>query len=267
MPTPSTGAGANQAQQNSVWTKDEIELQIKKLENQMGVLQKRIKKDGTAQQEFKDLEEKFKSALDNYSQSNYVTTEETLIEVKNGLTEILNELSGGEQFAYFASIWGTVPISYGVAGLAVSIYLLICSFRVAMLGVPIWASLVAAMGASVQILVGVTQDYKADGMITEYKRLWYLVVIPVSLAFGFVAFILIQSGLITVSQGTLMINPINQTVTTATSAASSQIATINTVGLALPVLLCFLAGYATVWFMRLLSSLTQSTSQSGSTSK
>ena len=132
------------------------------------------------------------------------------------------------------------------------------------MSVPIWASLVAVIGASVQIFVGVVKDYKDDNMITAYKTLWYVAVIPASFAFGFIAFLLIEAGLLNISQGQFVLNQaLNQTITATTI---TQIGTNQTVtqtatqsgtvtNLAAPLIVCFLAGYATDWFMNLLGKI------------
>ena len=248
-------------EEKSVWTKDEIEQQIRRLENQLDVVQKQHGDKDVAT----NAKNQLKSALENFSEDKFVTTENGLIDVKGKLISIVNGLSIWRRFAYFVSVWGVVPLSYAIAGLSISLYLLTRSGSITIMGVvPLWALLAAAVGASVQILVGVVKDYKDDCLITDYKRLWYLVVIPVSLAFGFIAFLLIQAGLITVSQGTFIINPTNQTITSmvttrTSSGASNQATTITAYGLAMPLILCFLAGYATDWFMGLLGKLTSTT--------
>jgi hypothetical protein len=305
----------DKTESNSVWSKDEIERQIRRLEHKLDVAQKRLTRHGdkTKEEVEKQLEEakidqqkligpstdqaKLKAAIaklskemaeerqfakakevakqlelviDSFSQNKWKTAGLLLIEAKQNLRRLINSLNRRGKLAYFVSMWAFIPISYAILGLSLSFYLLITSpSSIVIMGVvPLWASLVAAMGASVQILVGVVKDYKDDGLITSYKSLWYIVVIPASLAFGFVAFLLIQAGLLTVSQGTFIINPANQTVAsvitnqTATGGAVSQTQISITYGLALPLILCFLAGYTTDWFMGLLGKLT-STSESG----
>jgi hypothetical protein len=266
---PNQPAADNRDETKSVWTKDEIEQQIRRIDHELSVAVKQRASETNA----KAVEEQLDSAIDSYSLDKLVTTEETLIEAKGRLIELVNGLNPWRRFAWFVSIWGTAPISCGIAGVILSSYFLSRSGTYAIMGVvPIWACLVAVMGASVQILVGVVKDYKTDHMITDYKRLWYFVIIPVSFAFGFVAFLLIQAGLITVSQGTFVINPINETVVstvtnqTASGGAVTQITTSTTYGLAFPMILCFLAGYATDWFMGLLGKIT-STSESGTSSQ
>lgn len=269
--TPTTSTVDN-SESNSVWSRDEIERQIRILEHKLDVTQKRLTRhDDKAKEEVKQqLEEakevakQLESAIDSFSQDKLKTAGLRLIEAKQSLRWLINSLNNWGKLAYFMSMWAFVPISYAILGLSLSLYLLINSpSSIVIMGVvPLWACLVAALGASVQILVGVVKDYKDDCLITSYKSLWYIVVIPASLAFGFVAFLLIQAGLLTVSQGTFIISPANQTVAsvitnqTTTGGAVNQIQTSITYGLALPLILCFLAGYTTDWFMGLLGKLT-----------
>jgi hypothetical protein len=258
QPAPGTSTADDVDEMNSVWTKDEIELQMRRRENQLDVIQKQ----GGDVTKVKEAEQQLELALVSFSKNKFVTTEKNLIEVKHKLIEMVNKLNPAEKLAYFVSIWATVPILYAIAGLSLSFYVLAHYSGIVIMGaVPLWASLAATIGASVQILVGVVKDYKTDGMITGYKSLWYLVVIPVSFAFGFIAFLLVQAGLITVSQGTFIINPANQTITTmvtnqtASSSTTSQITTSTTYNIAMPMIICFLAGYATDWFMGQLGKL------------
>jgi len=250
-----------------VWTKEETKDQIKRLENQLSVAIKQHA-EGNA---VADVQTKIEKANDLFSKDqDFLQTQDLLIDAKNELSGVINKLSGWRKFAYFASIWGVVPASYAVGVGLVASFIALAYFgdRTILGVVPFWACWIAVIGAAVQIVVGVVKDYKDDGMITDYKRLWYLCLLPVSFGLGFIAFFLVQGGLITITQGQFIINPnLNMT---ATSGLANQTATTGTVsqattyGLALPFVLCFLAGYATDWFLAQLGKLTPAAPATGS---
>ncbi len=253
-----------------VWTKAETKGQMKRLENQLSVAYKQhvnevneVKVKGLKADE---VEEELISANKSFSEKqDLVDAQDRLIKVKNNLSILVSALRRRYRWNYLISIWGIVPILTAAVGLIVSFIAIKYFGGSTIMAVPVWASLVAVIGASVQIFVGVVKDYKDDCMITAYKRLWYVVILPVSFAFGFIAFLLIQAGLLNISQGQFVLNQaVNQTITTTTI---TQIGTNQTVtqtatqsgtatNLVVPLIVCFLAGYATDWFMGLLGKIT-----------
>jgi hypothetical protein len=251
-----------------VWSEDEFKAELRRLDYQFSVVLKQHGDDnnyGGDDVKAKKVRTCINSANDNFILDNFSDLEKNLSEGKDNLIEIVNGLKFPWGWAYYISVWGIVPI-YLASIEIFSCFLLLRYFsHSTIMGiVPLWALLVAAMGAGVQILVGVAKDYKDDGLITDYKRLWYAVLIPVSLAFGFVAFLLIQAGLFNLSQGQIALNQaLNQTVTTTTitqiganqtiTQTTAQNGTVN--NSALPIVICFLAGYATDWFMGMLGKL------------
>ena len=90
--------------------------------------------------------------------------------------------------------------------------------------VPVWSLLIAGMGSTTQILIGIASDFRNVGIVRKYKRAWYMILPFIGLAFGFVMYLTVNSGL-------MAINP---------SSSDS--------GRYLLMLLCFMAGYATDWF-------------------
>ncbi len=108
--------------------------------------------------------------------------------------------------------------------------------------VPLWAPAIAIVGACVQILVGLG-NYKeayiisAEKMVCYFdKMMWYIVLLFVALPFvGFVFGFLTYLGWIIIIQNQFMINPL--------------------LNLLIPMILCFLAGYATYKFMGRLGRL------------
>jgi len=263
--------------------KDEIQTQEdknKKVQDELDALNKQIKDQQNGEgpdDKRKKIQDDINQSMDSISKSNYIDAEKAIIDGKVNVIEAINSLPRRRsKGAYFCSIWGITPILLGILGISISVWVLWNWGMITMMGIiPVWASAAAVMGASVQILVGVVDDYRKDGRITEYRNLWYSSVIPISVAFGIIAFLLISAGLISLSQGAFILNPVNQTTTnilTNTTTIMSNMSVVNVVTnqtvstpnngtnlavLALPLILCFLAGYATDWFMGLLANVTQ----------
>jgi hypothetical protein len=202
---------------------------------------------------------------DKFSKGDLIGAQDGLIKCKNDLNVLISRLPHLSRAAYFISIWGVVPIGSALAGLIVSLVALSWFRNVMILGiVPMWAAWAAVLGASVQIFVGVVDDYRDDGIISKYKRLWYLVVLFVSFAFGLLAFLMVQAGFFNISGGSIVLNQaLNQTISTSipqvgTNQTVTQATTqsVTASSLAIPFILCFLAGYATDWFMATLGKIT-----------
>jgi hypothetical protein len=268
--------------------KDEIqkqELLVKDIQVDLDEVNKKIqdKQNGNGPDDkIKKIQDDIDQSVDYLSKSNFIEAEKTIIDGKVNLIEAVNSIPDWKsKGAYFLSIWGGVPVLLGILGVAISFVLVWFFGKGLMMGIiPLWAPLVAVMGASVQILVGVVKDYKDDGKITQYRSLWYTSVIPVSIAFGIIAFLLISAGLISLSSGAFVINPVNQTainILTNQTTITSNMSVVNVVTnqttttvsnatnlavLALPLILCFLAGYATDWFMGLLANVTKTSDSS-----
>ena len=206
--------------------------------------------------ELLDINEKFQK-------QDLLGAQNGLIEVKNKLHVLISRLPLRSRMGYFASTWGVVPLSTAALALFMSLIGFVLSKNMVILGIiPLWAAWAAVLGSSVQIFVGVVGDYKDDGMVTEYKRLWYLVVPLVSFAFGILAFLLVQAGFFDISGGTITLNQaLNQTITTTIQASTNQTVSQTmsqsaTTALAVPFIICFLVGYSTDWFIATLGKLT-----------
>jgi hypothetical protein len=256
---------ATVSEEKLVWSKAELKSQIRTIEHERAVaLKQHVDEEGKKLAD--DAKMNIESASENFSKDNLIAAENNVIEAKDNLIELVNSLSWWKRPAWFFSVWGLVPIFSAFFVITASFLILTKYSFVTIMGiVPLWACLVAVIGASVQILVGVVQDYKSDCQITQYKRIWYLVVIPVSFALGFIALLLMQAGLLNISQGQIILNQAaNQTITSTTVTQVSTNQTITqtatqsgtTNNLAVPIVVCFLVGYATDWFMGILGKLT-----------
>jgi hypothetical protein len=250
---------ANQSEQKQVWGKDRLSQQIRRIDEQITVALKQHGGDhdkySGSPELIREVRADWNWARVNFSNDKYSDTEKNVSDSKDKLIEVINKLNLRWRLQYYISVWGLFPISIGAFGIIGFLCFLKFDGSSMILGVvPLWAVWAAGLGASAQILVGVVNDYKKDCLITDYKRTWYIVIIFVSLAFGFLAFLLIQAGLITVSQGQFMINPTNATA--LSSPVPNAASTLSSGTVALPLIVCFLAGYATEWFMGIIGKLT-----------
>lgn len=214
-----------------------------------------------------------KSAIQEFTDKKFTEAEKHVIDVKKGLNEITNKFDKRQWIEYYVSVWGLVPILTAIILIVASFALIffyenIKSFWI--LGVvPLWAPFVALIGACVQILVGVVYDYKQDYVISKYKRIWYAVLPFVGFVFGFIAFLLLDAGLVNITQGQFSLNQtLNQTVPSVfvnvnvanqtlinQTVSQVQIPQASPPRLEIPIIFCFLAGYATDDFMELLARL------------
>jgi hypothetical protein len=172
--------------------------------------------------------------------------------------QIINEMALLERMQFFISLWAITPIAIAIIAEIIAFYLIISRGSFVILGVPLWASLIAVAGTSVQILIGVANDYKDDGMITDYKRLWYIVLPFISFVFGFIAFLLTNAGLISITFGQISSNQ-SANISTLSGLSSNLAGGSSISPPAIFIIICFLAGYATNWFMELLLKYTSDT--------
>lgn len=134
--------------------------------------------------------------------------------------------------SYFFKLYGLYAMLFGVASTLLFSYLIYTYSGSSILEVPLWSSFFAGLGASTQILSGIVDDLRRDGMAVRYKRVWYTTVPLLSLIFGYMAYLLFSSGLVAFN-------------------INSQSRTFSTM------FLCFLTGYLTSWMIDRLSQLSR----------
>jgi hypothetical protein len=151
--------------------------------------------------------------------------------------------------------------------------------------VPLWAALFGGLGACVQILIGLVADIRADGVVSEYKRIWYMILPIVALIFGYLAYVFADLGVLTLGGGqggqSASVTAANISLIKATGANTLDLLnnaagnysftaknvtkltatgvgsfTSNT-GDSARVVLCFLAGYGTDAFIKRLTNLAE----------
>lgn len=180
-------------------------------------------------------------AIDNYRKGKLNEAHISLIESRVALAQALKGLTKFRRYLFLFAIYGVWPALYALVwfiALVISLFLWplpILSHANQTLGVPAWPSLVAGIGAAVQIFVGVVADIRDDGIVLGYKRLWYIVLPFTSLAFGAISYMLVQIGNLSLTGQNL--NP----------AGGNQLYVL--------VIMAFLAGYSTDWFIRKLADL------------
>ncbi len=236
------------------------------------------------------------SARENYVDSRYelykkkdafesiTKSDEGFIQFSKALNEFKFEFLGIPKWTYISFViakYGLFSMGYGMLAAIVFGYLLLFkNTDLLVLNVPIWAALIAGLGASAQIMVGTVGDIKATGVVQEYKRLWYTSLPFLASIFGFIAYILTDLGMSTTTgNGTPhnylnatnieMLNLtglkdavlVNNSTLTATSAAQltakDVISFSANIGDNTRMAVCFIVGFATNAFIEKLTKLSE----------
>jgi hypothetical protein len=177
--------------------------------------------------------------------------------------------------------YGLFSMFYGMAAAIFFGYLLVFKDTDGIiLNVPLWAALIAGLGASAQIMVGTVEDIKAYGIVREYKRLWYTSLPFLAAIFGFIAYILTDLGTMTTAGGTAVssLNATGLGVLNLTGLEGAQLTANNSIlnasradslvaqdvtsfeasiGDNTRILFCFLVGFATNAFIEKLGKLSE----------
>jgi hypothetical protein len=134
--------------------------------------------------------------------------------------------------SYFFKLYGLYAVIFAFLAVFLFIFLIIRFSEVNILGVPIWSSLFAGLGASAQILTGVADDLRRYGLASRYKRLWYMTIPLLAMVFGYMTYLILSSGLIA-----------------RDGSSETRVFTIMFV--------CFLAGFLTKWLINRLSRMSR----------
>lgn len=164
-----------------------------------------------------------------YDRSKYELTS-SLNDAKIRLQSL--RLHSPRTLSYFFKLYGLYAMLFGVASTLIFSYLIYWYSGLNILEVPLWSSFFAGLGASTQILSGIVDDLRREGMAVRYKRVWYITVPLLSLIFGYMAYLLFSSGLVAFN-------------------INSQSRTFSTM------FLCFLTGFLTSWMIDRLSQLSR----------
>lgn len=134
--------------------------------------------------------------------------------------------------SFFFKLYGLYAVVYGILAALLFGFLIYRFSGLEMLDVPLWSSFFAGLGSSAQILSGVADDIRKEGMVIRYKRVWYMILPVLSLIFGYMAYLLFSSGMVAFN-------------------VNSQSQSFSTM------FICFLTGFSTNWLIDQLSKLSK----------
>jgi len=134
--------------------------------------------------------------------------------------------------SYFFKLYGLYAVIFGTLSIFLFSFLIYRFAEVSILEVPLWSAFFAGLGSSAQVLTGMADDLRREGLATRYKRLWYMAIPLLSMIFGYMAYLLFSSGLIAFN-------------------ANSQSRAFSTM------FVCFLTGFLTNWLMNRLSRMSR----------
>jgi len=244
----------------NIWTEDDFRTQITLLENNISLLFRFSKK--VPDDDLQKLADSYNELYKCFKSKNYDAVEKNLIYLKKELCKIHNKLGFRDNVKYFILSHGLWPIIYAIITMLVSFSVMPNDFTIhgtaTILGIPIWASFLAVIGASVQILIGAVNDYKDGYVLTVYKGSWYAVLPFVSFALGFIAFVFMRAQLTS-------LGPVNQNAHNSTVLPNGTFVLPNGIiesshgHQAFFIIICFLAGYSSNWFIGLLQKYTSET--------
>ncbi len=175
--------------------------------------------------------ENFSDAYLYYDRSKYELTA-ALNDAKLNLRGL--RLHSSRTLSYFFKLYGLYAVIFGMLSTVLFSYLIYRYAEVAILEVPLWSSFFAGLGASTQILTGIVDDLRREGMAIRYKRVWYVAIPLLSIIFGYMAYLLFNSGIVAFN-------------------VNSQSRTFSTM------FICFLAGFLTSWLINRLSQFSRDT--------
>jgi hypothetical protein len=226
-----------------------------------------------------------------YAARNELYTEKeplkSMEDADKGMEQLTRELNrhkfkffGLPRWTYLSFViakYGLFSMFYGMAAAIFFGYLLYSQdTNKIILNVPIWAALIAGLGASAQIMVGTVEDIKAYGIVREYKRLWYTSLPFLAVIFGFIAYLLTDLGMTTTggsavgslnATGLGVLNltgledaQLNNSILNASSAkelSAQSVSSFEVNGDNTRILFCFLVGFATNAFIEKLGKLSE----------
>jgi hypothetical protein len=134
--------------------------------------------------------------------------------------------------SFFFKLYGLYAVVFGMLSTLLFGLLIYSYSDLSILEVPLWASFFAGLGSSAQILSGVIDDLRKEGVVIRYKRVWYMTLPLLSLIFGYMAYLLFSSGLVAFN------------VNSQSSAFSTMF-------------VCFFTGFSTNWLIDKLSKISR----------
>jgi hypothetical protein len=236
------------------------------------------------------------------ARKNYIDSREQLYKKKDAIESIKDADEGIFQFttalsemkwdfkifsipkwphtSFVIAKYGLSSLLYGMlAAIAFGYLLFFKDTNLVVKNVPIWAALIAGLGASAQIMVGTVADIKATGIVQGYKRIWYISLPFLAAIFGFIAYILTDLGTLGITGSGTPPNYLNATnigalnITglvdaslsngTLIAASADQLVAKNVasfsanIGDNMRMAVCFIVGFATNAFIDKLTKLSE----------
>ena len=189
---------------------EEIEFSLKRLR---GLLDIANRCDLNKDEELKGVLSGYKTAYQSLSKGDLTNAHLQQFDAYHDLIKVLNSTRGsGKHFyqrfsvswiTFMARVYGIYSISLSILFAIVFSILLIKTMdqHFSLYGVPLWAALFAGLGCCIQIILGVVSDVRANGILSEEKHLLYVPLPFVALIFGYIAYIFIDLGMMTLGAG------------------------------------------------------------------
>lgn len=212
----------------------EVEADLKKLDRMLQAAHR-------SSIDIKNSHDFYVLALKEFNKENladsYIYYDRAKYELTSAINEAKFKIKGSSfhslrTLSYFFKLYGLYAVIFGTLSTLFFSYLIYRYAEVSILEVPLWAAFFAGLGSSAQILTGVADDLRRDGLATRYKRLWYMAIPLLSMIFGYMAYLLFSSGLMAFN-------------------ANSQTRTFSIM------FVCFLTGFLTNWLINRLSQISR----------
>ena len=212
----------------------EIEVDLKRLDRMLQAAHR-------SSIDIKESYDFYVLALKEFNKENLVEAFLDCDRAKYELTAAINDAKikiKGSRFhsmrtlSYFFKLYGLYAVIFATISVAVFSALIYWYSDIIVLGVPLWSSFFAGLGASAQILTGVADDLRRYGLASRYKRLWYMAIPILAMVFGYMAYLVFSSGIIAMDD-----------------SSQSRVFSI--------MFICFLTGFLTKWMIGRLSRMSR----------
>ena len=156
----------------------EVEVDLKRLDRMLQAAHR-------SSIDIKDSYDFYVLALKEFNKENIVDSYLYYDRAKYDLTSAINEAKikiKGTRFhslrtlSYFFKLYGLYAIIFATLSIFLFSFLIYRYNQLSILEVPLWSSFFAGLGSSAQILTGVADDLRRDGLVSRYKRLWYMAI-------------------------------------------------------------------------------------------
>lgn len=212
----------------------EVEVDLKRLDRMLQAAHR-------SSIDIKDSYDFYVLALKEFNKENisdsYLYCDRAKYELTGAINDAKIKIKGSRfhslrTISYFFKLYGLYAVIFAMLAVLFFSLLIYKYSDVIVLGVPLWSSFFAGLGASAQILTGVADDLRRYGLASRYKRLWYMALPLLAMVFGYMTYLVLSSGLIMID-----------------GSSEKRAFTIMFV--------CFLAGFLTKWLINRLSRMSR----------